>query len=260
MSGKLRKGERVVMSGIDGEPFIIDSRGHRRPFHGCAYESGYPETKHASRDDDTALVGLMLGAARVGGAEMVENVIAAATPGGIEAQEKRGQMRQEKAKTLPIQLSKEQFEKAGFKFGKVIDKLFQEATFPEGWMKQATDHSMWSDIVDAKGRKRGSIFYKAAFYDQDAFANLSRRFDVRQTYPEDRSTPTVSVYIEDACGLVDMRIDGLPNSSAIKVVDDKSRQKYLAAGDKVDEAKKELWNKLKEQYPECDTVHGHWDV
>ena len=34
---------------------------------------------------------------------------------------------------------------------------------------------MWSDLLDDKGVKRGSIFYKAAFYDRSAFLRLKEK-------------------------------------------------------------------------------------
>jgi hypothetical protein len=49
---------------------------------------------------------------------------------------------------------------------------------PEGWHIKATDHSMWSNLVDDKGRNRASIFYKAAFYDREAFLSFNRRFSM----------------------------------------------------------------------------------
>jgi hypothetical protein len=35
---------------------------------------------------------------------------------------------------------------------------------------------MWSHLLDEKGRKRASIFYKAAFYDRSARINPENRF------------------------------------------------------------------------------------
>lgn len=104
-----------------------------------------------------------------------ENLIAVLLPGGIEAQEKQGQIDQSFQDTLPVDMGKDRpkFEALGFVFGK-IDGLFIEAKFPKGWRKRVTDHAMWTEIVDEKGNKRGSIFYKAAFYDQRAFAYLEK--------------------------------------------------------------------------------------
>jgi len=112
-----------------------------------------------------------------------ENFLAASTEGGIEAQEKRGQLRQAEKETLPTDLGRDgegrkQFESLGFKFTGVIDGLFEHVDFPAGWTKKPTDHSMWTDIVDASGNKRGAIFYKAAFYDRSAHLSLDRRFSV----------------------------------------------------------------------------------
>lgn len=57
-------------------------------------------------------------------------------------------------------------------------ELFMKVILPEGWSIKRTDHSMWSNLTDNKGKKRASIFYKAAFYDRDAFINFNRRFSI----------------------------------------------------------------------------------
>ncbi len=48
---------------------------------------------------------------------------------------------------------------------------------------------MWSDLLDDKGRKRGSIFYKAAFYDRKAHLSLDRRYHSTPEYLNDDLTP-----------------------------------------------------------------------
>jgi hypothetical protein len=106
----------------------------------------------------------------------LENAMIAATPGGIEAQEARGQKDFVANNTLPIKCNfctREQLEEMGIVFGEPVDDLFVEVQLPKGWKKVPTDHSMWSDLVDAEGHKRASIFYKAAFYDRDAFIGLA---------------------------------------------------------------------------------------
>jgi len=111
-----------------------------------------------------------------------ENFKAASTPGGIEAQEAAGQVDFCLDQTLPIDCPKEELEKLGFIFGDEVDEIFIQAQFPDGWTKQATDHSMHTDLLDEKGRKRANIFYKAAFYDRRASLTLTRRYSVRQDY------------------------------------------------------------------------------
>lgn len=103
----------------------------------------------------------------------MDNFMVAATPGGIEAQEAMGQAALAGTKdALPKDCPQKDLEALGFVFGEPIDDLFINATFPAGWRKKATDHSMWSELLDETGKKRGAIFYKAAFYDRRAFMRL----------------------------------------------------------------------------------------
>lgn len=95
------------------------------------------------------------------------------TDGLIEASEARGQQALVASADLPIDirpaLSREDITKAtGIEFGEVVNDIFVEVKLPEGWEKAATDHNMWSHLVDDKGRRRAGIFYKAAFYDRSA--------------------------------------------------------------------------------------------
>jgi hypothetical protein len=114
----------------------------------------------------------------------LKNAIITSTPGGIERQEKEGQIEQSFKDTLPISMqgcSILDFEKLGFKFlGK--EDIFWHCEFPKGWRKRPTSHDMWTDLLDAKGRKRGAIFYKAAFYDRSANIHLTNRYGVRNVY------------------------------------------------------------------------------
>lgn len=109
----------------------------------------------------------------------IKNFLVASIPGGIEAQEKQGQTEFVANSTLPKRFNsgtKEELEQMGIIFGEDVDDLFVEVQLPQGWKKEATEHSMWSNLLDEKGRKRASVFYKAAFYDRDAFISVYRRF------------------------------------------------------------------------------------
>lgn len=104
-----------------------------------------------------------------------ENFKAAATPGGIEAQEAAGQRALCASSRLPREMNpnREAYEALGFVIVKPSDDdLFFDVTLPEGWKYESTDHSMWSKIVDETGAERVSVFYKAAFYDQRASCSL----------------------------------------------------------------------------------------
>ena len=107
-------------------------------------------------------------------------------PNSIEREEAAGQAYLVQEEMLPKEIQSpdtlEQFIKLGFEFGEVIDDLFVSAKLPPGWSKSRTDHSMWTGIVDEQGRKRVSIFYKAAFYDKSAFMRLNRRLSPSKRY------------------------------------------------------------------------------
>lgn len=91
--------------------------------------------------------------------------------GYIEGQEARGQREVVNSDRIPTKGRSADLEALGFVLGDVDlgDPLFRSATLPAGWSRAGTGHSMYSDIVDANGRPRVSIFYKAAYYDRDAF-------------------------------------------------------------------------------------------
>ena len=101
----------------------------------------------------------------------IENFIVAMTPGGIVAQEKRGQAQFVASDSLPKEIegiTRPELVEIGFVFGEDIDELFVECRLPEGWSKRPTDHDMWSELLDGEGVQRAMIFYKAAFYDRRA--------------------------------------------------------------------------------------------
>lgn len=107
-------------------------------------------------------------------------------PNKILEQEAQGQRSFVGSDTLPTDIGRHSdydtkaiLEAAGVKFlGQVEgDDMFQYVEFPQGWKKVGQpDHSMWSNLVDDKGRVRATIFYKAAFYDRSAQMSLSCRF------------------------------------------------------------------------------------
>lgn len=95
----------------------------------------------------------------------------------IGNQEKRGQQQLVISDRLPTEIHDDHadFEALGFTLGDPdpVDPLFAPATLPDGWAREASDHDMWSYIVDQHGRRRVAIFYKAAFYDRRADMRLT---------------------------------------------------------------------------------------
>lgn len=103
----------------------------------------------------------------------LRNALVAATPGGIEAQEAEGQRDLvTSSNRIPKDGSEEVAKALGIRLLSDADDLFIYAKLPHGWKIKPTDHSMWSEVVDAEGTRRAAIFYKAAFYDRKAFITL----------------------------------------------------------------------------------------
>lgn len=131
----------------------------------------------------------------------IPNAVLAETPGGIERQEAQGQADMvEAADRLPIEINERGITHAdieknmGIKFGPKVDGLFLSATLPAGWSIQPTDHSMWSNLLDDKGRTRASIFYKAAFYDRNAHIDITPRYSLDSEHHTDGS---VTYHVKD---------------------------------------------------------------
>jgi len=58
------------------------------------------------------------------------------------------------------------------------DDILLDAELPAGWRVKATDHSMWSEIIDSNGRKRISVFHKNSVMERSAYADIIRRYGV----------------------------------------------------------------------------------
>ena len=161
-------------------------------------------------------------------------------PEAIERSEEKGQEELVQSQVLPTKYNgdnKEDFEKIGIKFGEVCDgdPMFQEVTLPDGWKKVASDHSMWSKLVDDKGRERASIFYKAAFYDRDAHMNLVPRL-MLDTYKFDNK----GVVLKGEEVLVEFSFEGEGYEAR-----DKARELC------------EVW--LNTHYPDYKDATAYWD-
>jgi hypothetical protein len=112
-------------------------------------------------------------------------------PNAIEAQEAEGQQELINSLQLPLKCNNPrgvnaaaQYHKMGIKTFTASkgDDLFLGVKLPDGWKKEATDHSMWNNLLDDKGRVRATFFYKAAFYDRDAFVNFNHRYIKTQVF------------------------------------------------------------------------------
>ena len=186
---------------------------------------------------------------------MLAEMIGASTPSDAILQQKAdGQRSFTTSDTLPTRMSEDDrnvLEQAGVVFGDQVngDEMFTYVTLPAGWKKVATDHSMWSNLVDDKGRTRASMFYKAAFYDRRAHLNTSRRFSIGIDY--DRSDKGVIVMFVTDGG--DIKVF---TTKEYSYTGEQYREDYNTQhGTAIDEVN--AW--LKENYPNWEDASAYWD-
>lgn len=198
----------------------------------------------------------------------IENAIIAETPGGIEAQEARGQRDFVASESLPIECNyctHEQLGEMGIVFGDPIDDLFVAVQLPEGWKKVPTEHSMGSNLLDDRGRKRASIFYKAAFYDRSAFISLTRRFSYSVDPVCGWDDPDYKKHewhcIVTDCGEIiwasDKRVEPEPEYSQSDV--NEERLAWLDWSDRKARLRKLGLAWLEEHYPNWEDPLAYWD-
>jgi hypothetical protein len=181
-------------------------------------------------------------------------MMAGGGPRAIEAQEARGPRELVAAEVLPTEGTTRPTERTTWEsMGIVIsdpvkgDDLFTNVALPTGWKKQRTSHSMWSNLVDDKGRKRASIFYKAAFYDRDAFIRPVARFSIERDYDRD---DVIVMCVKD-CDNIVYRTD----PCAFDKGDWKSREALEDAA----HAKCRAWL-VDRGYPDFTNVVMYWDA
>lgn len=153
-----------------------------------------------------------------------------------------------------ISYTREQYEKMGITIAGEYDDLFWDVTLPAGWEIKATDHSMWNELFDDKGRKRASFFYKAAFYDRDAFINFDTRFHLRVDHIADYSEDYEIWKNSDYQGVV-MDLDkSIYSTKSIPATGSFNKDEKVK-----DTLQADIENFMKEHYPDYESIHAYWD-
>jgi hypothetical protein len=173
----------------------------------------------------------------------------------IEGQERRGQAELVNADVLPTDgliSNRETLEAMGVAIGAQVsgDPLFTNVTLPHGWRKQHTDHSMWSDLVDERGRIRAAIFYKAAFYDRSAKMHPVTRFKIERDFDGADASNTIVARVLDGESVM---FETLP----VTLVKDDYKGKEAAEQAACKECKQWLAD---HGYPDFTNPAAYWDV
>lgn len=217
-----------------------------------------PDPKPSSDDSkESARRRAELGALEV----FAETMLTGSRGNAIMNQERRGQQNFASSDTLPLdgltaalckQLAAGGFEietdEKGAPQPSPDDDLFVRAKLPNGWKKQPTDHSMYTDLLDTQGRKRGIIFYKAAYYDRKASLDMTCRFRYGT-----RTDATEHRYADDTEYYGDV-IDG--DTLIWRTKNTAAHGNYQAVQALQNEAK--AW--LTEHYPDFQNPMAYWDT
>lgn len=190
----------------------------------------------------------------------------------IEASELRGQKELEQSSQLPFKIGHRNdmtieevtsiYEKYGIKVLKQSngDELFVDVILPEGWKIKGTSHSMWNNLIDQNGRIRASFFYKAAFYDRDAFLTFKTRYSINTvTYlPQDEKG-----HYEKRTVTIEIRPNGLLESG-------RRREMYYECEDgcypmefrkTYKEVEEDVWiKKYKDHYEEINNTPMYFEI
>lgn len=175
----------------------------------------------------------------------------------IEDQEKQGQEEFINSIRLPRKINfhagklnaTEQYSKMGIEVLTTYSKendLFLDVKLPEGWRKKPTDHSMWSDLFDDKGRKRALIFYKAAFYDRSSFINFLTRYTTKEIAFASEKNPDKSWDCAREVVAIDLATQEIIFKSP----------KHFHTGEVAADQLVDEW--LTTHYPEWNDINAYW--
>jgi len=174
---------------LDNQGVVVDVQGRRSFEDDLNAVAGAPRARVPTRTDTND--GVLITLRRVHD-DPREDALAVA----MLAQESEGQKELVESTALPADMkrppeTREALVQAGVVFGEPYkdDSVFLRATVPAGWKKVPSSHSMWSDLVDAEGRKRAAIFYKASFHDRSAHMVALTRFTIEVEYLDTGARP-----------------------------------------------------------------------
>jgi hypothetical protein len=154
-----------------------------------------------------------------------------------------------------IEYTRAKYERMGIEIIEEYDDLFWSVKLPEGWEIRATDHTMWNELIDNKGKKRATFFYKAAFYDRDAFTNFQTRFQVSVDHTADPSSDYEVWCKSDYIGTVKDGEEVIYKTDLVAATGDYSED---------DKVKKVLWDELEDymgkNYPDYKDINAYWEL
>lgn len=126
------------------------------------------------------------------------------------------------------------------------DPIFVPVILPAGWKLEATDHSMWNNLVDEKGRIRAFIFYKAAFYDRSAHIRFVRRYEYTTEF----------ITLESGSKNYDQYAIVKDNATGERLFQSKAVDMYKEEGA---ECRRQAEEFLNTNFPNHNDIIAYWD-
>lgn len=154
-----------------------------------------------------------------------------------------------------IRWTRDQYEMLGFK---IVDDYNSELYLvvpPKGWTIEPTDHALWNEVKDDKGRVRMNYFYKNSYGDTEAFVNFYIRYNFKvdpcDNYEsnisfEDRQLGEWTVWITDAGEKIEKLMTYTPKSLEDSYLLDNFLNPIGV-------------NWLNSHYPNWEDFHAYWD-
>ena len=113
---------------------------------------------------------------------------------------------------------------------------------------------MWNELYDNKNRKRATFFYKAAFYDRDAFINFDTRFHVSVNHIADPASDYDVWKNSDFQGTVKDGEKIIFSTECVRPTGDYWQDSAIQSI-----LEKELKEYMNEHYPNYKDINAYWE-
>ena len=153
-----------------------------------------------------------------------------------------------------VAYTRQQYEKMGIVIVEEFDDLFFNVKLPNGWEIKATDHSMWNNLFDDKGRKRATFFYKAAFYDRSAHINFNTRFHIGVDHIAEADSDYEVWKKSDYQGTIKDGEEIIFSTECVSPTGDYSKDDKVKNG-----LREQLKKYMSEHYPNYEDINAYWD-
>lgn len=149
------------------------------------------------------------------------------------------------------------WEATGIQFAPITDPLFRDVVLPAGWRVRASDHPMWSHLVDQHGRIRARIFYKTEIFRSEAHIHLEARFSIQRVHSKDPTIEQVQYAVMDGDR---QRFETDRMILGPKPTDEQDRRNWFARQDQLEtQHRAECGAWLNERYPSWRQYGAHWN-